>query len=491
MAAASNPEEKPPPNDINAEQATLGACLVEAKACELVLGIVQSEDFYPEGHQRIFAAIRALADKSQPVDLTTVRAELRRQGQLEAVGGGEYLIVLIDEVPMTAHVVRYAQIVRDKARLRKIAKAGAEVHRQAYDNPEDLAEFMAEVREKLMDVTDPTDIIGLPPHATAAEVREFLGTVEWLWPGRVPRGYITEICGRSEIGKSSLALRLAASVADRRPWPAVRGADADEVPVLGEPHKVLYVDNEGTKQGQAQRVCDWGYSEENIIFLGAKDGSERYALDDPKTMPAIRAIVEKYEVPLIIFDSFRASFSGDENSSEVGELLVRWTHFAQEHKLAIVIVVHPNKEREWDKGVLNLDRVRGSSAIVDCARSVIALDHPDPEDETVHIHCIKQTFAEKPEPLGMLLTDTGPEFCEPPRAPRRDTLQARAEEFLQAKLTKGARPVGELLEEAQKQGITRATLYLAKKKLDLKELPDPTSGRKKQWGLPARETLDE
>ena len=75
-----------PPQDLDAEQATLGAMLITDEAASLAFGIVEAEDFYREAHRLIFAAMKRVGDRSEPVDLITVTAELRRAEQLEDVG---------------------------------------------------------------------------------------------------------------------------------------------------------------------------------------------------------------------------------------------------------------------------------------------------------------------------------------------------------------------------------------------------------------------
>ena len=144
--------DKLPPQDLEAEQATLGAMLVEAGAADRVMGIVLEEDFYREAHRVIFSAIREVYDRNEPVDLLTVGAELRRRGRLEVVGGGEYLTALIAEVPTTAHVVRYATIVNEKATLRRLITAGSQIQAIAYENPEDIGEALDSAEKSIFEL---------------------------------------------------------------------------------------------------------------------------------------------------------------------------------------------------------------------------------------------------------------------------------------------------------------------------------------------------
>lgn len=133
-----------PPQSLEAEQAALGAMLVDPGAVVRGLKAMHPDDCYREAHRTIAAAIVAVREAGNPVDLVTVGDELRRQGQLESVGGAEYLTALIDQVPTTAHIVRYATIVHEKALLRRLISELAQVQRRAYQEPEDVALFVAE-----------------------------------------------------------------------------------------------------------------------------------------------------------------------------------------------------------------------------------------------------------------------------------------------------------------------------------------------------------
>ena len=146
-----------PPQDLDAEQATLGAMLVDRGAVVRGLAIVKPEDFYREAHRTICAAVVTVQQQGNPVDLVTVAAELRRLGKLEDVGGAEYLAALIEQVPTTAHIIRYATIVAEKALLRRFIARCGEAAQRAYEQPEDTAEFLAVelggLREVAVDAT--------------------------------------------------------------------------------------------------------------------------------------------------------------------------------------------------------------------------------------------------------------------------------------------------------------------------------------------------
>ena len=132
-----------PPQSLEAEQATLGAMLLERAAIEKACELLQPEDFYREAHRIIFQAAVDLSDRSEPVDLTTLAAELENRGQLEQAGGRPYLAALLDAVPTAAHVEYYARIVEQKSILRRLITVGTEVVEACFgevENTEDVVD---------------------------------------------------------------------------------------------------------------------------------------------------------------------------------------------------------------------------------------------------------------------------------------------------------------------------------------------------------------
>ncbi len=152
LASSGSITEKVPPQDLEAEQVTLGAMLLEAGAASRALSILKADDLYRDVHRMIFEAIQQVSLRDQPVDLVTVSAELRRMGRLDAVGGPEYLSALIDEVPTAAHVVRYAQIVQEKATLRRLIEAGSYIAGLGYDNPPDVEATVDEAERRIFEL---------------------------------------------------------------------------------------------------------------------------------------------------------------------------------------------------------------------------------------------------------------------------------------------------------------------------------------------------
>lgn len=141
-------EERVAPQDLGAEQAALGAMLLETEAAARALAIVGPDDFFREAHRATATAIAEVSRRGEPVDLVTVSTELHRTGSLEVAGGGEYLTALINKVPTAAHVTRYATVVAEKALARAIIAEAASVTELAYGGPPDVAALAAQSAER-------------------------------------------------------------------------------------------------------------------------------------------------------------------------------------------------------------------------------------------------------------------------------------------------------------------------------------------------------
>lgn len=148
------PQDRLPPQDLQAEQATLGAMLIDPEAVSRALAVVSEGEFYREAHREICSAIRAVQEAGDPVDLVTAGAELRRRGKLAQVGGSEYLTALIGEVPTSAHTIRYATIVHEKAVLRRVIAAGSDIQTLGYSDPDELRGALVRAQEIVHTVLD-------------------------------------------------------------------------------------------------------------------------------------------------------------------------------------------------------------------------------------------------------------------------------------------------------------------------------------------------
>jgi replicative DNA helicase len=133
------PGYRQPPHSREAEESVIGAVLLSEDAVNEVMDRIHPEDFYVPAHQAIFEAMRELFDSNQAIDAVTVSEVLRRRGELEKVGGVQYLTRLVDIVPSTSNIVYYAGIVEEHAKRRELIRAGASVTDFAFEIDEEIA----------------------------------------------------------------------------------------------------------------------------------------------------------------------------------------------------------------------------------------------------------------------------------------------------------------------------------------------------------------
>src|SRR5699024_1631792 len=124
--------ERTPPQDLAAERGVLGGMMLSKDAIADVVETVRGHDFYRPAHEMIYEAIIDLYGRGEPADLVTVSDELSKRGELARVGGGAYLADLIDMVPTAANAGYYAEIVVERAQLRRLVEAGTRIVQLGY-----------------------------------------------------------------------------------------------------------------------------------------------------------------------------------------------------------------------------------------------------------------------------------------------------------------------------------------------------------------------
>ncbi len=152
--SSSSLSGKVPPQSIQAEQAVLCACLDSEDGMNVALTTLQPQDFYHPGHRLIFTAILELAAERNAVDIITVSERLKRQGELDAVGGTAYVSQLSDLMIIRSNVAEYASIVRQKALLRKIIDNLDEVVKQSYDGDQEANNLVDIAIKRLSEIRE-------------------------------------------------------------------------------------------------------------------------------------------------------------------------------------------------------------------------------------------------------------------------------------------------------------------------------------------------
>lgn len=143
---------KLPPQALDLEEAVLGALMLEKNALSEVIDILKPDSFYKEAHQKIFQAIFNLFQKTSPIDLLTVIAELRQMGALEMVGGAYYITQLTDRVVSAANIEYHARIISQKYIQRELIKVSTEIINSSYDETSDIFDLLDHAEKSLFDI---------------------------------------------------------------------------------------------------------------------------------------------------------------------------------------------------------------------------------------------------------------------------------------------------------------------------------------------------
>ncbi|MFI2370186.1 replicative DNA helicase [Streptomyces sp. NPDC018833] len=146
--------ERVPPQDLDAEQSVLGGMLLSKDAIADVVEIIKGHDFYRPAHETVFQAILDLYAKGEPADPITVAAELVKRGEITRVGGASYLHTLVQSVPTAANASYYAEIVHERAVLRRLVEAGTKITQMGYAADGDVDEIVNSAQAEIYAVTE-------------------------------------------------------------------------------------------------------------------------------------------------------------------------------------------------------------------------------------------------------------------------------------------------------------------------------------------------
>ena len=146
---------KVPPNSIEAERSILGGLMLDENAWDSISSIVFAEDFYRGDHRQIYKCMVSLVGKNKPLDIITIAEELDAIDELKTVGGMAYLSDLVNTTPSATNIRAYAEIVRERATIRKLISVGNEIADSGF-SPEgrDSATLLDQAESKVFKISD-------------------------------------------------------------------------------------------------------------------------------------------------------------------------------------------------------------------------------------------------------------------------------------------------------------------------------------------------
>ncbi len=225
--------DKTVPNNVEAEEAVLGAFLIDPEAIYKVLSFLKADDFYLQKHRWIYESVIRVHERREPVDFITLTTELEQQGHLEAVGGGAYISQLISAVPSAISVESYGRLVEQTSVRRRLLEAAGDIARFAYDEKLPVDQVVDHSEKALFGVSQKRSTRDLQPIQEI--VPRYYDYIENLYEHRgelmgVPSGFrdldrvlggfqrsdLLILAARPGVGKTSLMLTFALQAAEKR-----------------------------------------------------------------------------------------------------------------------------------------------------------------------------------------------------------------------------------------------------------------------------------
>ena len=366
---------KLPPHSVEAEQSVLGGLLLDNTAWDKIADMIGESDFYRADHRLIYRHVSKLVGNSRPADVITVSESLESTKELEGVGGLAYLGALAQNTPTAANIRRYAEIVRDRAVMRKLAEVGTEIAETAY-NPmgKEAGQLLDEAESKVFAISEqgargkqgfmdmqplltqvveridmlynrdnPSDVTGVPTGFT---------DLDKMTSGLQP-GDLVIVAGRPSMGKTSLALNMAEHVALESGLPVgvfsmEMGASQLVMRMLGSVGKL---DQHKVRTG---RLADEDWRKLTDAVGRLNDApihiDETAALNSLELRARARRLHRQYgKLGLIVVDYLQlmsASSQGENRATEISEISRGLKALAKELNVPVVALSQLNRSLE-------------------------------------------------------------------------------------------------------------------------------------------------
>jgi replicative DNA helicase len=397
--------DRTPPQDLAAEQCVLGAMLMSKDAIADVVEVVRGNDFYRPAHEMVFHAVIDLYGRGEPADPVTVADELTKRGEITRVGGAPYLHTLLSSVPVAANAGYYADIVREKAILRRLVDASVRIGQIAYAAEGDVDSIVDRAQAEVYAVTErrtsedykPLSELMQPTldemEAISSRGGQLAGVptgfveLDELTNGLHP-GQMVIVAARPGCGKSTLALDLARSASIRHGLASVLfSLEMSQIEItmrlLSAEASIPLSHIRGGKMSDD----DWS---KVATKMGQVSEAPMFIDDSPNlTMMEIRAkarrLKQRHDLKLILIDYIQLMTSGKKVESrqlEVSEFSRQIKLLAKELDVPVVALSQLNRgpEQRTDKKPM-LSDLRESGSLEQDADMVILLHRPDLYDK--------------------------------------------------------------------------------------------------------------
>ena len=393
--------DRTPPQDVPAEQSVLGAMMMSKDAIANVVETVKGRDFYRPSHELIYDAILDLYGKGEPADPITVAAELTRRGEIGKVGGHVYLHDLLSSVSIAANAGYYADIVREKAVLRRLVEASIRIAQMGYEGTGEVADIVDLAQQTIYNVTEGKTSEDYKPlselieptwnelEAIASRGGRLAGVptgfaeLDELTNGLHP-GQMIIIAARPAIGKSTLALDFARSAAIKHgQTTAIFSLEMSASEIMTR----LLSAEAGLKLHHLRtgKLSDDDWDRLSKV-TGRIEAAPLFIDDSPNlTMMEIRAkarrMKQRYDLKLVIIDYLQLMSSGkkvENRQVEVSEFSRQIKLLAKELEIPVIAISQLNRgsEQRTDKKPM-LSDLRESGSLEQDADMVLLLHRED------------------------------------------------------------------------------------------------------------------
>ena len=397
--------DRTPPQDLAAEQSVLGAMLMSKDAIANVVEVLKGRDFYRPSHELIFDAIIDLYGRGEPADPITVADELGKRGEIARVGGHVYLADLLASISIAANASYYAEIVHNKAVLRRLVEASIKVAQLGYQGQGDVADIVDAAQQAVYEVADGKSSEDYQPlseliEPTIDEIEAIEGR-KGVMSG-VPTGFadldeltnglhagqMIIIAARPAVGKSTLALDFARAAAIKSKLATVffslEMSRTEIVMRLLSAEAQVFL---GSIRGGKMNDEDWRRVVNKTPMISE---SPLFIDDSPNlTMMEIRAkarrLKQRHDLKMVIIDYMQLMSSGKKVESrqlEVSEFSRQIKLLAKELELPVIALSQLNRgpEQRSDKKPM-LSDLRESGSLEQDADMVVLLHREDVYDK--------------------------------------------------------------------------------------------------------------
>ncbi len=215
-----------PPQNLDAEMAVLGSMLLDENAIGEAIETLGGSFFYKDSHRKIYEVVVSLFNNNKAVDLITLTDELKRTGQLDAIGGVSYLTELANSVPSAANINHYAEIVKEKGTLRSLINSATKIIHSCHQHEGNVSELVDQAEKLIFEVSDNRSHTSFSPLKEI--IKDSIETIDRLYRNKahvtgIPTGFVDFdmktaglqpsdliiVAGRPSMGKSALALSIA------------------------------------------------------------------------------------------------------------------------------------------------------------------------------------------------------------------------------------------------------------------------------------------